>query len=221
MDVTITIQWMDEYEPSTKQIILKNRVLAKIVGIQPIMSDESISLHYLSARQWTSPIRLSSSCEICTMIVAATRLSCKYESPNLSAWHQCCLHAISETNPHESMKYFYKGCTDFTERLIEQTGGSWCWGVWKEKTRDNPYSKQGRTPPCALSIFAVAEQGRTPLCALSIFRCRTPCAWWFCLWCVPTCGLLLETKILLPPPPLFMIREATLLGCLGDTIPLS
>jgi hypothetical protein len=50
MDVTITIEWMDEYESSTKQIIPKNRVLAEIVGMQPIMSGESVSSHYLSPR---------------------------------------------------------------------------------------------------------------------------------------------------------------------------
>jgi hypothetical protein len=50
MDVTITVQWMDEYESSMKQITSKNRVLIEIVGMQPMMSDESISSHYLSAR---------------------------------------------------------------------------------------------------------------------------------------------------------------------------
>jgi hypothetical protein len=44
--ITITIQWIDEYEPSTKQITPKNKVIAEIVGMQPMMSGESISSHY-------------------------------------------------------------------------------------------------------------------------------------------------------------------------------
>jgi hypothetical protein len=89
---------MDKYELSTKRIIPKNKVLTEIVGIEPMVSTKSISWHYLLAEL---PQRgSSSSWEICTMVVAATRLSCKYESPNLSARHQRLFHAMSATNPH-------------------------------------------------------------------------------------------------------------------------
>jgi hypothetical protein len=39
IDVSITIQCMDNFQPSTKQIIYENRVVAEIVDMQPMMSD--------------------------------------------------------------------------------------------------------------------------------------------------------------------------------------
>jgi hypothetical protein len=48
IDVSITIQCMDNYQLYMKQIISKNRVVAEIVSMQPIVSVKSIPWHYLS-----------------------------------------------------------------------------------------------------------------------------------------------------------------------------
>jgi hypothetical protein len=43
IDGSITIQWMDQYEPYMKYIIAENRVLIEVVGMQPMVFHESIS----------------------------------------------------------------------------------------------------------------------------------------------------------------------------------
>jgi hypothetical protein len=151
----------------------------------------------------------SSSCEICTMVLAGTRLSCKYESPNRSSRHRSSrhrrrLHAISKTNPHESIKELVQGLHRFHGEIDRANR-------WKPMLRclKGENKKQTVLGAGKVSSSAVA----LPTLSVQLY-CRWENEWrrklpllraqlggreenrYFSLQCVPACGVLLETRFL-------------------------